>query len=313
MTEFLCLLRLLALAFPAENEDLKTIDGWSGVLTTLEGFYEAELTVDELELERPITELSDTLKAVLELVLGAVVQCETKEKFVKDILTMEDAVQTDLMRIIEKVMAKGAAILSERVQVDVVKNGENESPGLGSPLYLSRNAALERLKRENGVLKEENIHLARELEKMTTKYCEVETENMKLVEMMKQLKEQVESDVLRKERAMHSQYDERIQSLQLAKADLKDKGGLAAQVPQLRDELDLLRPLAEKMKKTDSTVAKYKAKIDELSGAKDRLRVTERANAELLEKNLVLENNLAKGASCQRKLNEVKAANTTAP
>ncbi|GMF13199.1 unnamed protein product [Phytophthora lilii] len=142
----------------------------SAVVTTLEGFYETSLALDVDKLRESSSEINEVLKATLELVLAAVVQCEQKEKFVKEILTMEDSVQADLMAIIERVMATGAAAVVENstaaTENDTAEREKDakESPGFGSPLYLSRNAVIERTKRENGVLKEENVQaqLARE-------------------------------------------------------------------------------------------------------------------------------------------------------
>lgn len=112
---------------------------------------------------------------------------------------------------------------------------------------------------------------------MSTKCGALEDEKKLLVETIRQLKQQVDADALRKERAMRAMYDEQMQTLQkelsAAKTELHDKMVLANQVPALQDEVDLLRPLAEKMAKMDVTVAKYKAKIDEMSGARDSLRV----------------------------------------
>ncbi|ETL79520.1 hypothetical protein L917_19873 [Phytophthora nicotianae] len=299
-------LRLLRLAFPKTVAELKLSDGWNAVVIILEGFYETNLAVD---VQKVGSELNDTLTALLELVLGAVVQCEAKERFINDILAMEDAVQADLMAIIEKVMAQGVSI--PNFAADDEEKRQKVSPGIGSPLlYLSRNATLDRVKRENGVLKEENIHLAQELEMATKKFGDIEREREQLLELMQGLKEQVDADALRRERAIHAQYNERVSTLQLeldsTKAELHKKEALASKVPALSDEVDLLRPLGEKMKKVDSTVAKYKAKIDELSGAKDMLRQIESTNAELVERNLALESYVAKAAAWQRKLKEAK-------
>ncbi|KAK1944271.1 Protein Hook 3 [Phytophthora citrophthora] len=305
-------LRVLKLAFPHASDEQAAVGGWRAVLAVLERFYDSNLAVNIKRLERSNAELNDTLRAVLELVLGAVVRCETKETFVKDILTMEDGVQADLMAIIEKVMAQGPAIL--KVEADDEKKQEKEAPGLGSPLYLSRNAALESLQRENKVLKEESIYLATELERTVKTLQTVEGEKEKLAEVVQELKDHVDTDAMRMERAMHAQYDERIRNLQLeldlAKTELSDKASLAQKVSTLSDEVDLLRPLADKMKKVGTTMAKYQAKIDALSGAKDTLKRLEGTNAELVERNLKLESELAKAAALQRKLNEAKEANT---
>lgn len=127
---------------------------------------------------------------LLELTLGAVVQCEEKATFVRDIMTMSDAVQVNLMAVIEKVMVFQSS--SNHMDSITVENEEERtsgtasashdaavkptalqsqsgtsashitqqpSPSPHSPLYLSRNAQLERAKRENEFLKDENVRV----------------------------------------------------------------------------------------------------------------------------------------------------------
>lgn len=76
---------------------------------------------------------------------------------------------------------------------------------------------------------------------------------------------------------MRALYDERIQvlerDLESANANLHGKAAIANEVKGLRDEVDLLRPLAEKVAKMETLVAKYKVKIEELTSAKEKLRV----------------------------------------
>lgn len=128
---------------------------------------------------------------LLEFALGAVVQSEEKATFVRDIMTMSDAVQVDLMAVIEKVMVFQSSSSSNQVDNVAVENEEDRqtsgasgashnaavksttlqsqsdlaashvlqspSPASQSPLYLSRNAQLERVKREIDFLKDENV------------------------------------------------------------------------------------------------------------------------------------------------------------
>ncbi|KAG7394855.1 Protein Hook 3 [Phytophthora boehmeriae] len=323
---------LLQTAFPdALIASSKTKDDWSDVVTTLESFYEVQLAIDTVKLSTAEDSSDETLRVVLELALGAVVQCEAKATFVRDILKMNDSVQTDLMAVIEKVMAREVPILKsdDAHQENAAKSQQGESAELfsgnekedvnetsnsDSRLYLSRNAALQRATRENDILKDENIHLARDLENAGKKLSDTEMANRELVSTIQQLREQLDVDVLRKERSLRALYDKQMHSLQheldAAKVELRDKTVLTSEVSALRDEVDLLRPLAEKMTKVDSTVARYKAKIDELSGAKERLQRVEDTNAELVKKNLALETEITIAASWQRKLNEAKEENT---
>jgi hypothetical protein len=143
----------------------------------------APLGVDVAAL--PHTDSSDTectspaFVRLLELVLGVVVQSEEKAAFVQDILAMDASVQIDLMAAIEKVMAHGVdtpAVMNGPVVDD--EGGRDHgvppstpisearsphprstasTPGFRSPLHLSINADFDRVKRENAVLKDENV------------------------------------------------------------------------------------------------------------------------------------------------------------
>jgi uncharacterized small protein (DUF1192 family) len=76
---------------------------------------------------------------------------------------------------------------------------------------------------------------------------------------------------------VHALLDDRIQQMQreleAMAAELQEKTAIVSAVPMLRDEIDLLRPAAERVGKMDGKIAKYKAKIEELAAVKDNLRV----------------------------------------
>ncbi|KAF1332975.1 hypothetical protein FI667_g3282, partial [Globisporangium splendens] len=343
--------RLLRCAFPALFEDTNAAhpgcDAWTLVVHVLEQFYEMVLGIDKtrLPLEASIGDAVESNAAVIQVIeftLGAVVQCEEKAAFVRDIMTMSDAVQVDLMAIIEKVMVlqsnQGESGTTESSATD---NNTSKSPsGSGddasglrhpvssqgmsplagsnetTPLHLARNAELERAKRENEFLKDENLHVSRELQDARNKIQQMETESSALVETIQQLRLQLEVDVLKKERAVRTHYEDRIQvlerDLESANADLHMKAVVANEVKELRDEVDLLRPIAEKMTKMEATVAKYKLKMEELASVKEKLRVcfTSVRSSEEYTGLISLETQLSKAASLQRKLDEAKEANT---
>ncbi|RLN06893.1 hypothetical protein BBJ28_00001990 [Nothophytophthora sp. Chile5] len=286
--------RLLQQAFPVAEASYASMGDWEAVLRTLEGFYETTLSVDAARMalvaDDAVAEKDDALRGVLELTLAAVVQSEEKTTFVRDILAMADSAQADLMASIEKVMTQGVAVLagcgdggqdantsleasqaeSEVLEYQEMQQQDPKSPSTGqvanaqSPLHLSRNAELER------------IHMALELENARAKLRRRESETGSLAETIQQLKVQLDTDIQRKEWSIRALYDDRIHVLQreldAAKTELHDKTEVASKVPALRDEVDLLRPLADKMTKMETTLAKYKAKIDGLLGAKDSLR-----------------------------------------
>lgn len=76
---------------------------------------------------------------------------------------------------------------------------------------------------------------------------------------------------------MRALFDDRIQQMQreleAVTTELQAKVAIANAVPALRDEIDLLRPMAERVGKMDGKLAKYKAKIEELAGLNGKLRV----------------------------------------
>lgn len=119
--------------------------------------------------------------------------------------------------------------------------------------------------------------MSRELQDAKAKLQQQEADNFTLVETVQQLKLQLEVDVLKRERSVRAMYDERVvileRDLEAANADLHAKAAIASEVTGLRDEVDLLRPVAEKVAKMEATVGKYKARIEELASVKEKLRV----------------------------------------
>lgn len=123
---------------------------------------------------------TDELDQILELTLVAAVQSEEKETFVRDILTLPDDVQVDLMAIIEAGMSSSNDVdvpsprdidsketeagkrdadtsMTYHEEKGQARSSSPSFERLRSPLHLSRNAELERTKRENEVLKQDNV------------------------------------------------------------------------------------------------------------------------------------------------------------
>lgn len=104
-----------------------------------------------------------------------------------------------------------------------------------------------------------------------------EAENEALASQIQELTQDRERDLLRKEHSVRALFDDRIHQMQCeleaVTAELQEKTAIANAVPMLRDEIDLLRPTAERIGKMDGKIAKYKAKMEELAAMKDKLRV----------------------------------------
>ncbi|DBA05341.1 TPA: hypothetical protein N0F65_007503 [Lagenidium giganteum] len=293
--------------FPTLWSDAKTSveirDDWDVIIAVLEAVHEAPLYLTKNDL--PFSRMTEnacnsrSFERLMEFLLGALVQGEERATVVRDIMTMDDVVQTDLKLAIERVMNyepeppqaqepsgevsdlwdnRDKATETQRSDpASPISNQISGSPRAHTPLYLSRNADLERAQRENNILKDENIHMVRELEDAMQKYENARQTNKELEEQVERLMLGLEVEVMKKERAVRSLYDERLQQLQKeldeTRQELHDKSLVASEVKSLRDEVDLLRPAADKTAKLESTLSKYRTKIEELTCVKEQLRV----------------------------------------
>lgn len=308
---------------------------------------QTSLEIDTARIDRDAIDVSsssadvsanETLVRVLEFALGAVVQCDDKATFVRDILTMRDAAQVDLMAVIERVMAQQSSSAGESDGPDAASMSEptnaTASPVLPSPqterrstaatplsptpasplsphLHLARNAELDRAKRENAFLHDENVRtywllsyrlslslfcschalthtnastqsrIRQELHDTTAKLQQRDAGNLALNATIEELVLQRDVDLLRKERSVRALYDDRLHALErdleAANAALQAHASAASEANELRDEVDLLRPVAERATKAEATAAKYKRKIEELTGVREALRVRTRS------------------------------------
>lgn len=156
-----------------------------GRLITLQKTLKSRLAVHwqrplEINKQNLLLQQTEDLEQIMQLTLVAAVQSEKKETFVRDILMLPDAAQVDLMAIIEAGMSSSNDIGAPSPQDINSKAKEAEKSDVGgsmtdheakgqarsnspsferlrSPLHLSRNAELERTKRENEVLKHDNV------------------------------------------------------------------------------------------------------------------------------------------------------------
>lgn len=105
-----------------------------------------------------------------------------------------------------------------------------------------------------------------------------EVETRALTKKIDELLQERERDVLRAERSVRALLDERMQHMQrqleAVTIELDESRALASSVPALRDEIDLLRPRAEKAAKLDGIISKYKVKLEALASVNDKLYVS---------------------------------------
>lgn len=119
--------------------------------------------------------------------------------------------------------------------------------------------------------------MTQQLEAATRSLTTAAAENATLVDAVRELQLQLEVDGLRRERSIRAQFDERIRTLEAALAvahsEAETLTARANEAAALRDDVDVLRPVAERVGKTEAALLKYKARVEELSSVHEKLRV----------------------------------------
>jgi hypothetical protein len=152
-----------------------------------------ELGIDRSALNDAMTfddaSLHTACVNTLEYAVSALVQSDSKARFVGDIMTMDDSVQVDIMAVIERVLKHTASLTNNRLpdeedseptryehQSHEHSSGEHHlgtptrslsgqtgsfsspaSMASRSPLHLVTHGEMERLQRANDILKEDNV------------------------------------------------------------------------------------------------------------------------------------------------------------
>ena len=77
-----------------------------------------------------------------------------------------------------------------------------------------------------------------------------------------------------------------------------------------QDELDLVRPVAAKVEKTEALLEKYKSRLEEAAGLKQQIKKLEERNGEVVAQNLKLESETKKIPTLQRRVDDYKKTST---
>ncbi|VEN42592.1 unnamed protein product [Callosobruchus maculatus] len=265
-------------------------------------YYHDVLTLQILEIGRPdvgkIGETNDLVQLgkLLRLILGCAINCERKQDYITMIMEMEVSVQQNIMQAIQ--------------QLEEVTGGPGRS-GL-SLLILDSDTRVLKLVSDleaANKAKEDLTHQIQNLEQhiqhLTDENKELQAQNQLLVEKdarnpMEHARKQIEllkeelfkaevirddfkAKVLEQEKQMLA-YQEKINELQIAASDSS----------RLKDEIDALTESAGKVVELELALASYKKRLENYQDIKRNLQKLEEQNMEYLQKNLELEEELAK-------------------
>nr|CCA26453.1 AlNc14C375G11161 [Albugo laibachii Nc14] len=335
---------LLATAFPEFDKNAMQND-WEAVWSILTAFYERPSFFDFRSLpqrlkwpiqlktlpEHGISQIIDydtNLIKALELLLVALVQSRMREGYIRDITSLEYKLQANLMTIIDRNLhhantrAAGSDLMLDKDANRLENCAENQSQcydeitNIAPETEFSQKEVLARLKLENQLLKEESVHLGVSIEKSREDEKTLRLAHDKLREALDEMKSDTDIQLMKKERQLRSLYEDQITSLrsELTEVQLKSREQctLMQQISELQDEVDLLRPAAERTGKAEIAIIKYKAKIEELTLGKEKLHLLESSNESFRNRIIELETEMEKAKTLQRRLLEAKNSTTTA-
>lgn len=232
--------------------------------------------------------------------MGVAVNCEDKQKYITQIMDMEEDIQRNIMKAlqeIENIGTPSSARNSMNMQnLDTIKDDREQ---LAQRLHEKENLIT--------LMMEEKSNMQHELNKLQLaleKY-----ENQALIGedgvslgaplqgsvRMNELRKQIEnlkndlmlSETVKEDLKMKSiQQERQISTLQMKIDDLTKA---SSELSQIKDEVDILREASEKSKEYERQLAVYKKKLEDSNDLKRQIKQLEERNAEYLKQNLQYE------------------------
>jgi protein HOOK3 len=243
------------------------------------------------------TELSKLIK----LMLGVAVNCADKQKYIEQIMEMEEDIQRNIMRALQDIESIGAPS-SARNSMNIPNLDDREQ--LAQRLHEKENLISMMIDEKNTMQQEiQKLQLA--LEKL---------ENQALIgddgqslgaplqgsARMNELRKQVEtlkndlmlSETVKEDLKMKSTQQEKEISILQSKID--DLTKASSELSQIKDEVDILREASEKSKEYERQLTMYKKKLEDYNDLKRQVKQLEDRAAEYLRQNLQYEDDAKK-------------------
>jgi chromosome segregation ATPase len=202
---------------------------------------------------------------LLELVMGAVVNCPAKQAYISRILSLDERFQTELMVFIQKILKK------------TEKNSSLEDESAET------RADVQQLRKENRSLSLQVEELHNSLEEIAQTQSEILLERDSLRKQLKDFEAEIEkkntkkfpSDVnLNQLEAQMSQKEGIIQDLRGQIIEIKKQH--SNEISTLKDELDVLNEKNLHLLKVESTLEVYKKRLEDSNVLKKRIQELEK-------------------------------------
>ncbi|CAG9327795.1 hk_2 [Blepharisma stoltei] len=268
------------------------------LISGLETFYYEELGKNFSSLLNNIdtSEIAQNndrsqLISLLEMVMGAVIKCKDKETYIARIVSQNEAVQSELMTFIEKVLSK------------LDKFAHNEDKDLRTELTVLRQEKraltlkLEDSAKEVEDLKYKNEDLRLVKDRLIFKINELEVE----LDKKQSKKENPDTSLLKMQL---NQKETTIRELRNQINDITKKH--QDEIVKLKDELDMAQERDIQLNKAEATLELYKKKLEELSQFKTKAKDLEEERDLLKDKIAKYEENVHDVCGLQQTLSYYK-------
>ncbi|CAG9329763.1 HOOK3_3 [Blepharisma stoltei] len=210
------------------------------------------------------------LISLIELVMGAILNCEAKETYISRILELNEAIQAELMVFIQRILNK-----------------------LQDPKELSEDKSTSQLRQENRSLYLQLDELRNSLNEIVQIQTELIKERDEGLEKIKVLEDEVERKVNRRSQnadmslmQLENQLNLKDGIIQDLKSQINEiKKDSLREASSLRDELDVAHEKIMQLTKVEATLEQYKKRLEDVNTYKKKIKDLE-DEKEALEKSL---------------------------
>ncbi|XP_058057491.1 protein hook [Anopheles bellator] len=293
-------------------------------------YYQDELSLHLSEELRPdvlkMAEKGDPYEVgrLLQLILGCAVNCLEKQKYITQIMDLEESLQRNIMAALQEIEYIWQGASPSRNSINTIGSttttpGSTLVPTTTSTLTLQddRDTLAQKCHETNKkmlVLIEEKSALQQEITRLQGIVGRYENPNLigddgtslgpiqlgssryndlrKLVDGLKD--ELLQAETARDDLKMKSV----IQEKEIAELHQKidELHGATAEIAQLKDEIDILKEANEKLKICETQLQTYKKKLEDYNDLRKQIKLQEERSAEYLKQNLQYEEEAKKYA-----------------
>ncbi|OMJ70926.1 hypothetical protein SteCoe_30993 [Stentor coeruleus] len=236
---------------------------------------------------------------LLELVMGAVLNCPVKDAYISRILSLDERSQTELMVFIQKILKK-----IEK------KPAYEEEPA-------EHRVDVQQLRQENRSLNLQNEELENSLKEIAAQQENLMDERDALKKQLKDLENEIDKKSAKKfpgdmnltQLEMQvSQKDNTIQELRTQISELKKQNSI--EVSTLRDDLDVANEKIMQLGKIEGTLEMYKKRLEDNNVLKKKIQDLEKDNKNFKDKLYQYEQDIAEVESLKQTMNYFKEQHT---